>query len=111
MTDPKQTAREMALDFISALDMFLVNNSLPPTISHGLADLVIKELNLEKLIQDSERLDWLESKHTLHNGVDILYVVDGYTIQDTYDSNPNGLIYHGETLRQAIDNAIKETKE
>jgi hypothetical protein len=53
------------------------------------------------------RVDWLEAKHTLHRGVEILYVVDGYEVQLTDDDEPVGSPYRGETLRDAIDAAME----
>ncbi len=54
---------------------------------------------------DEARLNWLESMLTLHTGVDVLYVVDGYEVTITKDANP-GNKYWGATLREAIDNAL-----
>jgi hypothetical protein len=58
-------------------------------------------------VSDAKRLDWLESNHTLHRSVEVLYVVDGYEVQLTHDDSPIGPCHHGETLRQAIDAAIR----
>lgn len=56
---------------------------------------------------DTERLDWLEGQYGLHREAEITYVVDGYEIEITYEGNPTyGKIYHGETLRDAIDAAM-----
>lgn len=51
-------------------------------------------------------LDWLESMHTLHGAVEILYVVDGYQLTLTYDGAQVGEPVRGATLDEAIDNAI-----
>lgn len=56
-------------------------------------------------MSDEERLNWLEAMHSLHQSVEILYVVDGYEIQVTHDGNPEGKPVHGQTLRHAIDAA------
>lgn len=57
----------------------------------------------ERCAKDTERLDWLESKHTLHGAVKFLYVVDGYQAELTYDYDPISPAYHGESLRDTID--------
>lgn len=57
-------------------------------------------------MNDSDRLDWFEAQHTLHGGVDVLYVVDGYEVQLTVDDAPIGPAHKGETLRDAIDKAF-----
>ena len=54
--------------------------------------------------KDRERVDWMEQQHTLHGAVEMLYVVDGYTVNVTHDGNPTGE-HWGETLRAAIDRA------
>ena len=53
-----------------------------------------------------KRIEWLESMHTLHYSVSILYVVDGYQIQQCRDGEEIGEPIHGETLSDAIDLAI-----
>jgi len=55
---------------------------------------------------DTERLDWLESIHTLHMSVEFTYVVDGYEAQMQYDSNPLGPVFHSKTIREVIDKVI-----
>ncbi len=60
--------------------------------------------------EDAARLTWLEDMHTLHKAVEILYVVDGYHVQRTHDSNPIGPEFFGITLREAIDAARTEGK-
>lgn len=57
--------------------------------------------------RDADRLDWIERKHTLHKTVEFLYVVDGYQVQHTHDGCEVGDAFHGETLRDAIDAAMK----
>ena len=61
------------------------------------------------LTAEAKRLDWLEAKHTLHRSVEIVYVVDGYTVQEVHE-NYLGLYepVHGETLRAAIDAAMEK---
>lgn len=53
-----------------------------------------------------DRLEWLESMHTLHGAVEILYVVDGYQLTQTYDDAAVGKPVRGATLEKAIDKAI-----
>lgn len=59
-----------------------------------------------KIITDSDRIQWLEDMNTLHGAVEILYVVDGYQLMHTYDDSQVMREVHGNTLAQAIDNAI-----
>lgn len=54
----------------------------------------------------NDRLEWLESMHTLHYSVSILYVVDGYQIQQCRYGEEIGDPIHGETLNDAIDLAM-----
>jgi hypothetical protein len=59
--------------------------------------------------KDTERLDWLEAAHTLHNSVEILYVVDGYIVDIMHhDGATCHKSLHGETLRKAIDALLRE---
>lgn len=60
---------------------------------------------IEGLERDKARLDWLEEKQGLHEGVEFLYVVDGYECMITYDGNTIAS-FHGPTLRDAMDNTI-----
>lgn len=55
-----------------------------------------------------DKIEWLESMHTLHGKVEILYVVDGYQIQRTYDDAEVGDPIKASTLSECIDMAIKE---
>lgn len=57
---------------------------------------------LEEQITDTKRLDWIER---------MLYVVDGYDLQKAYDDWLIGTKFHGATLREAIDAAIKAERE
>ncbi len=58
---------------------------------------------------DAKILDWLERQHTLHRGVDALYVVDGYSVTITYDGEPMpGKEWYGETLREAYAKAMQK---
>ena len=52
------------------------------------------------------RIEWLESMHTLHGAVEILYVVSGYQIQRTFDDSDVGEPIAADTLAEAIDMAI-----
>lgn len=54
----------------------------------------------------SYHLQWLESMHTLHGSVEILYVVDGYQIQRMFDDSEVGDPIKAETLEDCIDIAI-----
>lgn len=56
---------------------------------------------------DSDRIDWIEENHTLHRTVEFLYVVTGYTVTILYDDEPIGWDFRGETLRDAIDAAMR----
>lgn len=55
----------------------------------------------------SYHLQWLESMHTLHGAVEILYVVDGYQIQRTYDDSHVGEPIKADNLAECIDIAMK----
>ena len=59
----------------------------------------------EALRQDAERLDWIQAGLTLHNGMDFLYVVDGYEVEISINDRFTGVHHHGETQRAAIDAA------
>lgn len=59
-----------------------------------------------KTITDKDRIQWLENMHTLHGAVEILYVVDGYQLTQTYDDSQIGEPVHSENLAGAIDKAI-----
>lgn len=54
---------------------------------------------------DRELIDWLEMANGLHTQVEILYVVDGYQVSLTYDSEPIET-FHGKTLREALVQAM-----
>lgn len=54
----------------------------------------------------SYHLQWLESMHTLHGSVEILYVVDGYQIQRKFDDSKVGEPIKAKTLEDCIDIAI-----
>ena len=58
---------------------------------------------------DAERLDWYESKHTLHKDLELLYVVDGYelSIMDQ-DGQKVVACYSGKNIRECIDAAMRE---
>lgn len=54
--------------------------------------------------KDTERLDWLEAAHTLHNSVEILYVANGYNVDIMHhDGATCHKSLHGATLREAMD--------
>lgn len=52
-------------------------------------------------------LAWVENHTTLHKQVEILYVVDGYQVTITYDSELFLGPWHGETVLLAIQEAMK----
>ncbi|EJY0635054.1 hypothetical protein OE855_002595 [Salmonella enterica subsp. enterica serovar Schwarzengrund] len=58
-----------------------------------------------------KHIEWLESMHTLHGAIEILYVVDGYQIQRTYDDVEIGVPIKADTLAQCIDTAIEKCWE
>lgn len=60
---------------------------------------------------DSERLDWYQAQHTLHKSLEVLYVVDGYELSVMAEDGERVVAtYRGETLRDAIDQAIRSTQ-
>ena len=75
-------------------------------------DRVVAELR-EKLAaaeRDAARLDWFESRHTLHTSIECLYVVDGYELEIFHDFRPPQKPIWGVSLRAAIDAAIAKEK-
>ncbi len=54
----------------------------------------------------SYHLQCLESMHTLHGSVEILYVVDGYQIQRKFDDSEVGDPIKAKTLEDCIEIAI-----
>ena len=53
-----------------------------------------------------DKIEWLESMHTLHGAVEILYVVPGYQIQRTFDGDELGDPIEAPTLAEAIEIAM-----
>lgn len=53
-----------------------------------------------------DKIEWLESMHTLHGKVEILYVVCGYRIQRTFDDAEVGDPIEAPTLAEAIEIAM-----
>lgn len=53
-----------------------------------------------------DKIEWLESMHTLHGAVEILYVVSGYQIQRTFDDDEVGDPIEATTLAEAIEIAM-----
>lgn len=53
-----------------------------------------------------DKIEWLESMHTLHGAVEILYVVSGYQIQRTFDDSWVGDPITAESLSDAIEMAM-----
>lgn len=63
------------------------------------------------MMTDSERLDWYQAQHTLHKFIEVLYVVDGYELNlMAEDGERVAATYKGETLRDAIDQAIQSAQ-
>jgi hypothetical protein len=54
---------------------------------------------------DEERLDWYEDQHTLHYGLELTYVVDGFTLEYIQDTGNTKYQVQGVSLRDAIDKA------
>lgn len=63
-----------------------------------------KELAVDRALRtrDGELLDWLQDQFTLHRGVDVVYVVDGYRVALTRDGDAIGEPAYGATLREAL---------
>lgn len=55
-----------------------------------------------------EYIEWLESMHTLHGKVEILYVVSGYQIQRTFDDSDIGEPIIEKTLSDCTQRAVAE---
>lgn len=57
-------------------------------------------------------LDWLETRSTLHTGVEILYVVDGYEVTVMHEDGVTELTApaRGDTLLAAIQSALATGK-
>lgn len=53
-----------------------------------------------------DKIEWLESMHTLHGAFEMLYVVSGYQIQRTFDGSCVGDPITAESLSEAIEIAI-----
>jgi hypothetical protein len=53
-------------------------------------------------------IEWIEACNTLHRQVEILYVVDGYQVSITYDSNYTNYAWRGSTLLETINKARLE---
>jgi hypothetical protein len=61
---------------------------------------------------DEYRLQWIEDHLTLHTDVEFLYVVDGYQVSltSTRPGEPSEQEFLGETIKDAIDAAIRATE-
>lgn len=58
-------------------------------------------------ITDAQRLAWYESKHTLHNDLELLYVVGGFEMSVMeQDGQHCKAVYSGKTLAECIDRAM-----
>lgn len=88
---------EQARDFIEKWNNMPLNG---PTIvqMQDVGDLI-------PLIE-VDMLSWLTKVHTLHRKVEILYVVDGYTVTVTWDDHPISPDFHGESVSDAISKAM-----
>lgn len=53
-----------------------------------------------------DKIEWLESMHTLCGAVEIMYVVSGYQIQRTFDGDDVGDPIEAPTLAEAIEIAM-----
>ena len=60
-----------------------------------------------KSFTDAQCLDWLERHHTLHKTIAFLYVVDGYKVSVCWDDEPFAGPFYGETLRDALAEAMQ----
>jgi hypothetical protein len=82
--------------------------NIPPLSEADIAELA-KPGQIEVVYSESARLKWLEDKSTMHERVDILYVVDGYEVQVMHEDGVTELSprFHGTTLGEAIDAALK----
>jgi hypothetical protein len=62
-------------------------------------------------MSDSKMIDWLEKMSTLHQQVEILYVVDGYLVTISSDNDVySEKLYHGTTVREALKKAMEENQ-
>jgi hypothetical protein len=55
---------------------------------------------------DADRLGFIERWTTLHYGVEIIYIVDGYSLEILHDENLAFGPFYGEAFKAAIDAAI-----
>lgn len=88
---------------------YALNAAPQPAASAPEEKAMLPEANaLAGFIRDGKRIDWLEDNHTLHQKVEILYVVDGYQVtlmhEDGFtEKSPR---FEGHDLRAAIDEAM-----
>lgn len=60
-------------------------------------------------MSDSRIIDWLERMSTLHQQVEILYVIDGYLVTISSDSYVySEKRYYGIALREVLKKAMEE---
>lgn len=60
-------------------------------------------------VTDTERLDWIEKRHTLHDDLEIWYVVDGYRLYvRTNDGGKHLGEFEGLSIRSCIDQAMEK---
>lgn len=65
------------------------------------------QAEIERLRGDAARLDWLQSRLTLHVGALAYYVVNAYeVVLERDDGSPDEGPFNGATLREAIDAAL-----
>jgi hypothetical protein len=61
----------------------------------------VSKEHAEEMVFAVNCIAWLQSMHNLHTQVEILYVVDGYTVTLTWDDEPM-YVFKGETLHAAL---------
>jgi hypothetical protein len=88
---------EQARDFIAAWNAMPVTG--PTIVAMQASGDLLPPVEIEQIA-------WLQKAHTLHRQVSMLYMVDGYEVTVTWDENPISEAFHGETLREAISNAM-----
>lgn len=61
----------------------------------------------EQLQLDKARLDWWQAQHTLHNSLQLVYVVDSYELEiNVEDGDRVAACYAGKDIRACIDAAM-----
>lgn len=57
---------------------------------------------------DMLRIDWIQQVLSLHQMIDILYVVDGYELRISFTDGRDDREYIGSTLRLVLDFAMED---